>query len=125
MDWGFAGSVTITGVVVVFSVLLILLAIIMLAGSLLHRGAGKKEKTEKMVEQPVQTIQPAATVSQPEQDGTIAAISAAVAYMMETYGLKEGEYRIAEIKARRLRRSAEGVKQRSAWSAAGIKDAIR
>ena len=130
MDWEFAGSLTVTGVVVVFAVLIVLCVIIKLFGlaidGIAKGGNGtraKKKATDKTDE--TKTEQPA-VVKNAIADGTVAAISAAVAYMLESCGLKPGDYRITGIsRAKRLKRSAQGVKPRSAWSAAGISEAMR
>ena len=131
MDWEFAVSLTVTGIVVVFVVLVVLCMLIKLFGFALSGAARKGSKGEKKdrVADAVHTeksVQPADTVKNAETDGTIAAISAAVAYMMECCGMGPDDYRITNIsRAKKLRRSAQGVKPRSAWSAAGISDAMR
>lgn len=131
MDWEFAISLTVTGIVVVFVVLVVLFLIIKLFGLALNgavRKGGRGEKKESVADavQTGKSAQPAETVKNAEADGTIAAISAAVAYMMECCGLGPDDYRITNIsRAKKLKRSAQGVKPRSAWSAAGISDAMR
>ncbi len=130
MDWEFVLSPTVTGLVVVFAVLVVLDIIIKIAGGALDRASGRgRKKRPKIGPAPAAEPRPAAAPvkAMPEENGdVVAVISAAVAYMMEAEGYSADEYRVTDIRpAKRLRRSAAGAKPRSEWSAAGIRNALR
>lgn len=116
MDWGIVGSTVVTGIVVVFLILAILVAFLSLMGKIL--GAKKKEAPAPAPKpepaQNVQTVQAAAELPEEEEEDDaeiIAVISAAIA----AYGEAEGrQYRVTGV--RRQRDKAV----RSGWSAAGV-----
>ncbi len=119
MDWGLAGAVTATGLVVVFSVLIVLVLIVALFGKIMDSVTGQKRKAPAKEE--VSEASPVAVVeaSRPEvEDGiseeVVAAISAAVAMMMSSEG-----------KVYQLRSIKRTGKNRPAWSVAGIQDNTR
>ncbi len=121
MDWEFAGSLTITGLVVVFSVLVVLCVIIKLFGLAIDGVSKKGQGTSGK-----KKVKPEPGAQGQTPDGVVAAISAAVAYMMGCDGLGLDDYRITGIRpAKRLRRSEQRVRQRSEWGAAGISEAMR
>lgn len=113
-DWGIIGSTVVTGIVVVFLILAILVGFLSLMGMILGR---RKKEVSPADEAKKAAVIPAAdrTADEPEEeyedDGEIiAVISAAVA----AYGEAEGkQYRITGVKKR-------GRAVRSGWSAAGI-----
>lgn len=122
VDWGFAGAVVITGLVVVFAILLILVFLcwlISLAFKLV-KGADKKnmerpENRERPHEKlpPASPAKPADPVAGDEISGeVVAAISAAVAMMMGPQ---------KEFALRSIRRAGG----RNAWNAAGIMENTR
>lgn len=120
-----AAKVILTGFVVVFAVLLLLIAIIKLYSFIISKaqGAGDRKKNKSTVpaEKKVETTEPvisaAAAPAPAVQDGVpeevVAVISAAVATM---YG-STGKARIKSIK-----KSGSG---RSAWANAGVLDNTR
>lgn len=115
MDWGIVGSTVVTGIVVVFLILAILVGFLSLIGYILGQ---KKKASAPVVAAP---HAPAPVVRQEETDEEddnelIAVISAAVA----AYGEAEGkQYRVVGVKKR-------GDKAfRSGWSAAGIAENTR
>ncbi len=135
-QWGLIGSTLVTGLVVVFLILAILVLFLWLFGKIFgvinNRSAGgKKKKNEKnapaspAVSSSSQTaaVNPSAVVIQPEDDSgfeeeddeeIIAVIAAAIA----AFGEAEGkQYRIASIKRTK--------NARSGWSSAGIADNMR
>ena len=87
MDYALAGGVILSGLTIVFVVLILLTLIVALFGKLLG-GAGNKEKPTQMKEEPAPTAAPApkATVQPVVEDGisdeTVAVISASIAAML-------------------------------------------
>lgn len=132
IDWGKVGSTVVTGLVVVFLILAVLVLFLWLFGKV-FKGIGsiqqnkeKKKAAEAAAKKaaeakPSHTASPApAPVSYDEEyeeeddDEIIAVIAAAIA----AYGEAEGkQYRIASIKRPRSARSG--------WSTAGIADNMR
>lgn len=117
MDWGQVGSTVVTGIVVVFLILAILVGVLSLMGMIL----GKKKKTAPPAEKPaapapaVKKIEEAPAETYEDGGEIIAVISAAVA----AYGEAEGKrYRITGVKKREKT-------ARSGWSAAGIAENTR
>ena len=121
IDWTQTWSVVLVGLVVVFAVLIILVLICWAMGkvfSAVSGGNGDSGRTEKKAAPaPVVPAVKTGTVSPVVEDGIsdeiVAAISAAVACMMEpgkSFALKS------------VRRAREA---RSAWSAAGIAENTR
>ena len=121
IDWTQTWSVVLVGLVVVFAVLIILVLICWAMGKVLSAvsgGNGDRGRTEKKAAPaPVVPAVKKGTVSSVVEDGIsdeiVAAISAAVACMMEpgkSFSLKS------------VRRAREA---RSAWSAAGIAENTR
>ncbi len=108
--WGLVGSTVITGMVVVFLALAILIGILYLMGLVL--GGKKKTKPEKTeAVQPV-AVPEAELIQEADEDDSevIAVISAAIAAYSEVDGKR---YRITSVKKREKN-------QRSGWSAAGV-----
>ena len=132
LDWGLIGSTVVTGLVVVFLILAILVLFLWLFGKI-FKGIGslQQKKEQKAAEEAAakkaaETKKPAAPVpvqtsaapeieyEEEDDDEIIAVIAAAIA----AYGEAEGkQYRIASIKRPRTARSG--------WSAAGIADNMR
>ena len=132
LDWGLIGSTVVTGLVVVFLILAILVLFLWLFGKI-FKGIGslQQKKEQKAAEEaaakkaaetkkpaapaPVQTsAAPEIEYEEEDDDEIIAVIAAAIA----AYGEAEGkQYRIASIKRPRTARSG--------WSAAGIADNMR
>ena len=132
LDWGLVGSTVVTGLVVVFLILAILVLFLWLFGKV-FKGIGnlQQKKAQKAAEEaaakkaaetkkpaapaPVQTsAAPEIEYEEEDDDEIIAVIAAAIA----AYGEAEGkQYRIASIKRPRTARSG--------WSAAGIADNMR
>lgn len=128
IDWGLVGSTVVTGLVVVFLILAILVLFLWLFGKLfkaINNAGDKKAKLKQVTpQQAANTRTPASgKPSEPEPDDDyieedddeiIAVIAAAIA----AYGAAEGkQYRIASIKRPRSARSG--------WSSAGIADNMR
>ena len=132
LDWGLIGSTVVTGLVVVFLILAILVLFLWLFGKV-FKGIGnlQQKKAQKAAEEaaakkaaetkkpaapaPVQTsAAPEIEYEEEDDDEIIAVIAAAIA----AYGEAEGkQYRIASIKRPRTARSG--------WSARGIADNMR
>ena len=114
-----SAKVVLTGFVVVFAMLILLIFIIKIYGAIIQKAqdAGKKSK-EKKAETVAETPAPvvAAPVAQTDgvSDEVVAVISAAVATM---YGSSEK----ARIKS--IKKSSDGG--RSAWAKAGVLDNTR
>ena len=122
-NWELIGSTVVTGVVIVFLILAILIFFLWAMGKIFQAvGNAKKKKTEENAL--VIAVAPAVSESQTDEaeiyeesddDEIIAVISAAIA----AYGEAEGkQYRICGIKKREK-------SQRSGWSAAGIAENMR
>lgn len=106
--WGLVASTVITGMVVVFLALAILIGILYLMGAVL----GRSKKKAEPIKAEAPAVQPAAEAVEEadEDDEVIAVISAAIA----AYGEADGkQYRITGVKKR-------DKAQRSGWSAAGV-----
>ena len=124
-NWGLIGSTVITGIVIVFVILAILIFFLWALGAIFQSiDKSKKKKAEEKAaaaaaSAPVAAPSPAvAEVSEEEyedDDEIIAVISAAIA----AYGEAEGkQYRITGVKKREK-------SQRASWSAAGIAENMR
>jgi len=128
LDWGLVGSTVVTGLVIVFLILAILVLFLWLFGRIFKaiNNAGDKKAQLKQVsaQQAAEARTPEAHVPlvpdtddeyiEEDDEEIIAVIAAAIA----AYGAAEGkQYRIASIKRPRSARSG--------WSSAGIADNMR
>ena len=122
-NWGLIGSTVVTGIVIVFLILAILIFFLWAMGKIFQSiENSKKKKTEENAL--VIAVAPSVPDTQTDEteiydesddDEIIAVISAAIA----AYGEAEGkQYRICGIKKREK-------SQRSGWSAAGISENMR
>ena len=113
-----SAKVVLTGFVVVFAMLILLIFIIKIYGAIIQKAqdASKEKKAETVAETPAPVV--AAPVAPAQTDGVsdevVAVISAAVATM---YGSSEK----ARIKS--IKKSSDGG--RSAWAKAGVLDNTR
>ena len=113
--------VTLTGFVIVFAVLILLVFIILGYGKLIYNAENRSKKKKEISQQAVvdepKAVQPTVNTEPVTNDGipeeVIAVISAAVATM---YGSKE------KVKIKSIKKSSGG---RSAWANAGILDNTR
>lgn len=124
-NWGLIGSTVVTGMVIVFLILAILIFFLWAMGKIFQSAENSKKKKEEQKAAEAAAAKPA-PAAQPVQaeayeddeeddDEIIAVISAAIA----AYGEAEGkQYRISSVKKREK-------SQRSGWSAAGISDNMR
>lgn len=123
VDWGFSWSVVLTGLVVVFVVLILLVFLCFLMGKI-FTAIGNKPKKENEASTPASVPsapakpQGGAAVIEmhSEADEVIAVITAAITAMMTEDGVKK-PFAIKSIK-----RTKDA---RSAWNAAGIQDNTR
>ncbi len=124
-NWGLIGSTVVTGIVIVFLILAILIFFLWAMGKIFQSAENSKKKkaeqkaAEAAVAAPVPVAQPVqAEIYEDEyedDDEIIAVISAAIA----AYGEAEGkQYRICGVRKREK-------SQRTGWSAAGIADNMR
>lgn len=116
MELSYVFAVVITGLVVVFLGLVLLIAFISLIGRL-FKTMDKNKKTAKAADAPVQKAAAPAAVKQVQSadDGeVIAVISAAVAMMSAADGTS---YRIKSVKA-----ALNGAPARNAWASAGLRE---
>ena len=135
INWGLVGSTVVTGLVVVFLILAILVFFLWAFGKIFKAigAAGEKREKQKLEAQSfhLQKTKPSAPAPAPVQtespseddedeyydeddDEIIAVIAAAIA----AYGASEGkQYRIAGIKRKKTARSG--------WSSAGIAENMR
>ena len=118
-------STLITGLIVVFLILVILVAFLWAMGKLLNLNIKKKPKAAKSASAPVSVsaapppapapVETAEEYYDEDDSEIIAVIAAAIA----AYGESEGkQYRIASVRKR-------DRSQRSSWSAAGISENTR
>lgn len=121
--WGSVGILTITGILVVFLILAILIFFFWLMGTIfkaIDKSKAEKKKaaeTEKTVETPV--VQPARVEEEEtadDEEEIVAVISAAVAAYAEAEGTA---YTIKNISRHK------NAHARSAWSMAGLNDNMR
>ncbi len=122
-NWGLIGSTVITGIVIVFLILAILIFFLWAMGKI-FQNIEKSNQKKKEQEAAKTAVTAPAIVEQPaveeiyedeDDDEIIAVISAAIA----AYGEAEGkQYRICGVKKREK-------SQRSGWSAAGIAENMR
>lgn len=116
-----SAKVILTGLVVVFVVLLLLIAIIKIYSAIVQKAldSGKKKKTKEKIESnstssaPVTASTPAPVVQDGISEEVVAVISAAVATM---YGSS------AKPKIKSIKKSGTG---RSAWANAGVLENTR
>ncbi|MGN0675728.1 MAG: OadG family transporter subunit [Oscillospiraceae bacterium] len=118
MEMSYVFAVVITGLVVVFLGLVLLIAFISIIGKIFTAVDAKKRNKSaaapapKAVQAPAAAAAPAAPAAS-DDDEIIAVISAAVAMM----GAADGKsYRVKSVKA------APGAASRSAWAMAGLRD---
>lgn len=122
--WGSVGIITLTGILVVFLILAILIFMFWLLGTI-FKGVDKSKK-KKSAAKAAEAAEKAkaeapAAVAQPEADevnsGTDDEIAAVIAAAIAAYAEEEGtSYRIRSIKKHRTR---------SAWSMAGLNENMR
>lgn len=121
MDWGIIIAITITGMVVVFIGLILLIIAISIMGAIMKATNKKTDKPSKTTPKPpVKPIVPAKPAAPPVvQAGisgeTVAAISAAVACAMDT----DQPVAIKSI------RKTDSVTSHSVWRLAGITENTR
>lgn len=121
MDLSYVFAVVITGLVVVFLGLVLLIAFISLIGWIFKTADKNKKAAEeaKAAGAPAakaapEAVSPAQTVQSADDDEVIAVISAAVAMMSASDGTA---YRIKSVKA-----ASNGVPARNAWASAGLRE---
>lgn len=118
--WGSVGIITLTGILVVFLILAILIFFFWLLGTIfkaVDRSKKNKQESAKAQESVQKAVEaPAVEETAPEEndDELIAVISAAIA----AYSDDEG-FTIKSV------RKHDGKRARSAWSAAGISENTR
>lgn len=120
MDWGTIIAITVTGLVVVFLGLILLIIAISIMGAIMKATNKKTDKPSQTAPKPpvkpIVPAKPAAPVVQAGISGeTVAAISAAVACAMDT----DQPVAIKSI------RKADTVTNRSVWRLAGITENTR
>ena len=121
MDMSYVVAVVITGLVVVFLGLVLLIAFITAIGAIFKKidqnkaAANAAKAAEKPAEAPKAAVQQAAASS--SDDEVIAVISAAVAMMSAADGTS---YRIKSVKA-----AAQNGSSRSAWAMAGLRETTK
>ena len=118
----YAGNVTLSGLIIVFAMLVLLVVIIAVFGSFMDKLNGTKKpkapkapKAPKVEKTAIKNEQPKAVVLQETEDeGVIAAISAAIMMMYEGTGKKPV-----------IRSIKPSVSSCSAWKQAGILNNVR
>ena len=109
MDLGFDVVVTITGIVLVFLILILLMAIITLEGKIFD-SMGTKKKAAKEAAKPAAPVQQAAAAPAPQvEEGIPGDVVAAI--MAAIHAMGNGKYTLKAV-----RRSKNG------WGNAGVND---
>ena len=122
MDMSYVVAVVITGLVVVFLGLVLLIAFITAIGAIFKKidqnkaAANAAKAAEKPAEAPKAAVQQV-VASSSDDDEVIAVISAAVAMMSAADGTS---YRIKSVKA-----AAQNGSSRSAWAMAGLRETTK
>ena len=120
MDWGYVGAVVVSGLVIVFVALILLIFMVWLMGKFFRfiREQDKPAESGKTVQQtPLQTAEPVPAAASEEEE-VVAVIAAAVAAMSEESGVP------LRIKSIKPARSGSGS-GRGAWQAAAAREATR
>lgn len=119
MNWGTVGSTVVTGIVVVFLILAILVGFLSLMGMILG-GRKKSAPPAPAAEKPAAAAPVVNKIEdEAEDDADDAEIIAVISAAIAAYGEAEGkQYRIASVKKR-------DRAVRSGWSAAGIAENTR
>ena len=125
VDWMFAFTVLVTGILVVFLVLLLLVLLISVMGKVISsisgQGTPSSGKTSAAPKAPAPAPKAQAAPVVPSQDDlgddVIAVISAAIAAVMDEQGIPEGSYTVKSIKRAR--------EARPAWAMAGMQQNTR
>lgn len=120
VDWGFTMAVVLTGMVVVFVALILLVLIIFLFGKIMdglqHRGGTPKKEEKKPVTKSAPKPQVVEVAAEGLSDEVIAAITGAISAILAEEG--DGKsYVVRSIK--RVR------KNRHAWGRAGVEEYVR
>ena len=112
----YGGNVTLSGFIIVFAMLVLLVVIISVFGVMMSRLNGNKvpKATKVKVEKPIPAKTVAANVQNDNDEGVIAAISAAIMMMYEGTGKKPV-----------IRSIKPAVTGRSAWKQAGVVNNVR
>jgi sodium pump decarboxylase gamma subunit len=114
MDWTFIISTVITGLAVVFAVLIFLIVLIVITGKLL---AAKPQKKAAVITPKPLVIKPAPVTAAPKADEL--QIIAVITATIQMYGEQSGEQlRIVDIKKR-------GDNSRSMWGNMGVIESMK
>jgi len=110
MDLGFDVVVTITGIVLVFLILILLMAIITLEGKIFDSMNAKKKAAKEAAKAPAAPVQQAAAAPAPQvEEGIPGDVIAAI--MAAIHAMGNGKYTLKAV-----RRSKNG------WGNAGVND---
>ena len=110
MDLGFDVVVTITGIVLVFLILILLMAIITLEGKIFDSMNAKKKAAKEATKAPAAPVQQAAAAPAPQvEEGIPGDVIAAI--MAAIHAMGNGKYTLKAV-----RRSKNG------WGNAGVND---
>ncbi|MGN0599316.1 MAG: OadG family transporter subunit [Oscillospiraceae bacterium] len=120
MEGSYVLAVVLTGLIVVFIALVVLIAFVWLMGKIfesINSSKGKKKGDGKKTEAaPVKAVQPAAPAMDIEEgisDEIVAVIAAAVASMSGNFAIKS------------VRKASPKTSRRSAWGTQGIAESTR
>lgn len=122
-NWGLIGSTVVTGIVIVFIILAILIFFLWAMGKIfMSIDKSKQKKAAKSAAEPaapVPVVNPVQTEVFEEDDEDDEEIIAVISAAIAAYGESEGkQYRISSVKKREK-------SQRSGWSTAGIAENMR
>ena len=130
VDWMFAFTVLVTGILVVFLVLLLLVLLISVMGKVISSISGQGTPSSGKTSSTAPAAAPKAPAPAPKAqaapvvpsqddlgDDVIAVISAAIAAVMDEQGIPEGSYTVKSIKRAR--------EARPVWAMAGMQQNTR
>lgn len=124
MEWSYVGAVVISGLVIVFVALILLIIAVTIMGGIFDALNGKKKKKAEVKTAPAAVPAPAApskpvSIPSSDDDEVIAVIAAAVAAMAQESGK---DLRIASIRPAAAR---TGKSRSNAWARAAANESTR
>lgn len=125
MEWSYVGAVVISGLVIVFVALILLIIAVWIMGKIfdsLKSAKASKAKTNEVTEIKKESVPPPAPVQAApsdicEDEEIVAVIAAAVAAIAEESG--------TPLKIKSIRRAAQGGSRSNAWARAAANESTR
>ena len=117
-------SVVITGIAVVFLILVLLIALVWLYGKIfqaVNARADAKKASQQSEEPEKAEVKPAASAPAIELEDVEEETAAVIAAAIAAYGAQTGK----KLAVRSIKRTSSGVSPRNAWAAAGLAEATK